>query len=199
MSLIFLIVCLFVRYEMVQYCLLFCMYWLIPWQNTIKLQYSLFSISGPVSDDGGKYICTGTNVAGRTNTSAHVTVEYPPVLDQTQVKFWSWDQRPVTLFCKGNIHKGCFFRVVHCQFHLLDCCFHMLNPLISNYQSILHWFHFNYLWSHVGQFLWEKLLNLMFCWHFSKSLCKVCNTSMHSLQTKLDNRSVKHFSTTNLD
>jgi len=63
---------------------------------------SILSISGPVSDDGGKYICTGTNVAGRTNISAHVTVEYPPVLDQTQVKFWSWDQRPVTLFCKAE-------------------------------------------------------------------------------------------------
>ena len=120
------------RWFIIAYHLLFCMNWLIPWQNTTKLQYSPFSISGPVSDDGGKYICTGTNVAGRTNISAHVTVEYPPVLDQTQVKFWSWDQRPVTLFCKGNIHKGCFFRVVYCQFHLLDCCFHMLNPLTSN-------------------------------------------------------------------
>ena len=35
-------------------------------------------------------------------------------------------------------------RVVHCQFHLLDHCFHMLNPLISNYQSILHWFQLHY-------------------------------------------------------
>ena len=75
---------------------------LIPWQGAIKLQYSVFSFTGPVSDDGGKYMCTGTNMVGSTNMSAYLTVEYPPLMDQTNVKFWSWDQRPVTLFCKGN-------------------------------------------------------------------------------------------------
>ena len=76
-----------------------------------------------------------------------------------------------TIIC--NTYK---IRVVHCQSHLLDHCFHILNPLTSNYQSIQNCFQLHYLWFHVGQFLWEKILHLMFCWHFSQSLSKVCNT-----------------------
>ena len=72
--------------------------------------------------------------------------------------------------------RALIYRVVHCQSHLLDHCFHMSNPLTSNYQSILHWFQLLCLWSRVGQFQWEKILHLMFCWHFSQSLSKVCNT-----------------------
>ena len=47
-------------------------------------------------------MCTGTNIVGSTNMSAYLTVEFPPQMDQNNLKFWSWDQRPVTLFCKGN-------------------------------------------------------------------------------------------------
>ena len=61
------------------------------------------------------------NRAGATNTAASLTVEFPPSVDAGQVssednvntdqcypqvtQFWSWDQRPVTLFCKGNKSK----------------------------------------------------------------------------------------------
>ena len=68
-------------------------------------------------------------------------------------------------------------RVVHSESHPIFLSGFMLIPLISNLGSILHWFWPHYLWSCIGQFLWEKILHLMFCWHFSQSLCKVCNTS----------------------
>ena len=88
-------------------------------------------------------------------------------------------------------------RVLHCQFHLLDRCGHMLNPLTSNYQSILHWNQLHYLWFHVGQFQWEKILHLMFCWHFSQSLCKVCNTPCKlNHETGQINLDLCHFSHT---
>ena len=71
----------------------------------------------------------------------------------------------------GNNLKLCLLSFdyeinTRCQFHLLGCCFHMLNPLISNYQSILHWFQLYFLWSRVGQFVWEKILHLRVCLYF---------------------------------
>ena len=58
-------------------------------------------------------------------------------------------------------------RVVHSESHPIVLSGRMLIPSISNLGSILHWFWPHYLWSCVRQFLWEKILHLMFCWHFS--------------------------------
>ena len=64
---------------------------------------SLDSVSSPRPSDSGDYVCVGDNGVGVTRVSATLTVEFPPTMDNGTTVFWSWDQKPVTLYCKGEL------------------------------------------------------------------------------------------------
>ena len=61
------------------------------------------SVSSPRPSDSGDYVCVGDNGVGVAKVSATLTVEFPPTMDMATTVFWSWDQKPVTLYCKGII------------------------------------------------------------------------------------------------
>ena len=62
---------------------------------------SVLSLKRPDPADTGEYVCAAASAAGAANTSASLTVEFPPRVTSTAREFWSWDQRPVTLYCRG--------------------------------------------------------------------------------------------------
>ena len=64
----------------------------------------MLSVSKPSREDSGTYACRANNSLGSVNTTASLTVEFPPLITpDTQRVFRSWDQRPVTLYCKGEL------------------------------------------------------------------------------------------------
>ena len=55
--------------------------------------------------DDGLYECQAQNEGGILIKSGHIQVEFKPTFeDQNVNEAWSWDQKPVTLTCKGK-HK----------------------------------------------------------------------------------------------
>ena len=71
----------------------------------------VFSVSKPGRGDSGLYACTANNSLGSVNTTASLTVEFPPEFppDHQRV-FLSWDQRPVTLHCQGELELKIFWK-----------------------------------------------------------------------------------------
>ena len=68
--------------------------------NTLN---SILSLSQPGKDDTGIYVCHANNSLGSANMTARVRVEFPPEIDpDNQRVFRSWDQRPATLYCRGQ-------------------------------------------------------------------------------------------------
>ena len=63
---------------------------------------SVLSLKRPDPADTGEYVCAAASAAGAANTTASLTVEFPPRVTSTAREFWSWDQRPVTLYCRGE-------------------------------------------------------------------------------------------------
>ena len=63
---------------------------------------SVLSLKRPDPADTGVYVCAAASAAGAANTTASLTVEFPPRVTSTAREFWSWDQRPVTLYCRGE-------------------------------------------------------------------------------------------------
>ena len=72
-------------------------------QNDLSLN-SILSLSKPARDNTGIYVCLANNSLGSVNATARVVVEFPPEISPDNKKvFRSWDQRPVTLHCQGEL------------------------------------------------------------------------------------------------
>ena len=77
----------------------------ISYETTGQLSLnSILSLSRPTRDHTGIYACLANNSLGSVNMTARVVVAFPPEIQPDNKRvFRSWDQRPVTLFCRGDL------------------------------------------------------------------------------------------------
>ena len=65
---------------------------------------SFLTLYNPEPSDTGLYKCTAYNVAGSNSKIAELIVEHSPTFKTNSMNIqWSWDQRPVKLFCEGEL------------------------------------------------------------------------------------------------
>ena len=81
---------------------------------------SVLSLKRPDPADSGVYVCAAASAAGAANTSAALTVEFPPRVTSEAREFWSWDQRPVTLYCRGEELQPSYPTLTSAQFSHIE-------------------------------------------------------------------------------
>ena len=69
--------------------------------------HTSLTISNPEPSDAGLYKCLANNTVGTDSKLAELIIEYSPVFSPQSMKVqWSWDQRPVKLFCQGGLQSS---------------------------------------------------------------------------------------------
>ena len=72
----------------------------------LETLHSFLTLYNPEPFDTGLYECTASNVAGTDSKVAKLIVEHSPTFKTDSMNIqWSWDSRPVTLFCEGKLQE----------------------------------------------------------------------------------------------